>query len=72
MNPTQNTAARREPVSQAIVPQRQLRPVSGDRNAFAGRSIMEPDRLAVFTAMVQRDPRANANRSNELCMQDFI
>jgi len=70
MNPTQNTAARREPVSQAT-PARQLRPVSGERNPFANRE-MPPDRLAVLTSQVQRDPLANANRPNGLCMQDFI
>jgi hypothetical protein len=71
MATTQNTAARREPVSQAIVPQRQLRPVNGDRNAFAGRE-PQVDRLAILTSQVRRDPLANASRGNELCMQDFI
>ncbi len=67
---TQNTAARREPVSQAAQA-RQLRPVSG-RNEFAGRE-PQVDRLAVLSSMLQRDPRANANRGNsELCMQDFL
>ena len=70
MTTTQN-AARREPVSQAIVPQRQLRPVNGERNALAGRE-PQVDRLAILTSQVQRNPLANASRGNELCMQDFI
>jgi hypothetical protein len=70
MAPTQN--ATRMDAAQAVVPQRQLRPVSGERNALAGRRGMEPDRLAAFSAMVRRDPLANASRANELCMQDFL
>ncbi|MEM4272405.1 MAG: hypothetical protein QXH30_02350, partial [Candidatus Bilamarchaeaceae archaeon] len=71
MNPTQTALARRENPQEAA-PQRALVPVNRGKTAFAARE-PQADRLAVFFAMVKRDPLANANRGNsELCMQDFL
>jgi hypothetical protein len=68
MNPT---TARSELVPKTAQSERRLRPVGKGNGGFAGKE-PQADGIAVLSSMLKRDPLANANRNNELCMQDFI
>ncbi|MDD5172240.1 MAG: hypothetical protein PHF60_04365 [Candidatus ainarchaeum sp.] len=67
MNATQTT---RGEVSRTAQLGRRLRP-AGKGNDFAGKE-PQADGITILSSMLKRDPLANASRSNELCMQDFI